>query len=127
MTSTETSEQITEKQRGFWLSAFLVLMFIANPLTAITYFANPQAITEIYPSASTGILYFLGLMSLVNVVLAVMIWRWQKLGVYGFYCVIAIGFVINLYIGIGVMGSLTGLLGGVLVFVTTKKRWEHFS
>lgn len=81
MTSTETSKPFTEKQRGFWLSAFLVLMFIANPLTAITYFANPQAITEIYPSASTGILYFLGVMSLVNVVLAAMIWRWQKLGV----------------------------------------------
>jgi len=34
------------KERGFWLSAFLILMFIANPFTAVTYFSKPDMIIQ---------------------------------------------------------------------------------
>jgi hypothetical protein len=127
MESVETTNQASEKKRGFWLSAFLILMFIANPFTAFTYFTNPGVIIDAYPNATIGILYFLGFMSICNIVLAALIWAWKKIGVYGFYAVVAIAFATNLYIGLGIVGSLTGLIGGVIIFFTTKKRWAHFA
>ena len=116
-----------EKSRGFWLSAFLVLMFIANPLTSFTYFSNPDLVVNAFPKATNEIIYFMGFMGVVNLLLAIAIWRWIKWGIYGFYISIAIAFSINLYLEIGIVSSLIGLVGGVLIFFTTKKRWQHFA
>ena len=123
------NEEISSKvkKRGFWLSAFLILMFIANPITAFMYFSNPESITSISPNVTTSILYFLGVMCMINVILAAGIWAWKKWGVYGFYAVVAIGFVTNIYIGIGVAGSLAGLIGALIIFLTTRNRWKYFS
>lgn len=120
-------ESGTEKKRGFWLSAFLILMFIANPLTAFLYFSNPEAIVNTLPNATVGLIYFLGTMTLVNIVLAISIWKWKKWGVYGFFVIVAIAFVTNIHMGVGILGALTGLLGGVIIYITTKNRWQHFS
>lgn len=127
METSSIVEEQSPKKRGFWLSAFLIFMFIANPLTAFTYFSNPEAIIQVYPKVTIGMLYFMGVMAIVNVVLAAGIWRWKKWGVYGFYCVVATAFCINLYVGLGLAGSLMGLMGAVIIFITTKKRWEVFS
>ena len=126
MESNNISKVELVKKRGFWLSAFLILMFIANPLTAFTYFSNPDMIIQAYPKMTAGILYFMGAMSIVNVILAVGIWMWKKWGVFGFYGVVVIAFCINLYVGLGIAGSLVGLIGAVIIFFTTKNRWEHF-
>ncbi|MFY0670171.1 MAG: hypothetical protein JXQ95_19220 [Alteromonas stellipolaris] len=120
-------ESTENKKRGFWLTAFLILMFVANPFTAFTYFSNPEAIIQVYPSLSEGLLYFMGLLAVLNVVFAIAIWTWRKAGVYGIYASMAIAFLINLYIGIGIVGSLTGLIGVVLIYFTTKNRWQLFS
>jgi hypothetical protein len=120
-------EPMETKKRGFWLTAFLILMFIANPFTAFTYFSNPELIIQAYPSLSISLLYFMGLLALLNFVFALAIWTWKKAGVYGIYGSMALAFCINLYIGVGIVGSLTGLLGLVLIYFTTKKRWQLFS
>jgi len=115
------------KKRGFWLSAFLVLMFIANPLTAFAYFGNPEAITQVYPYLSIYLLYFMGLLAIVNFGLSIAIWTWKKVGVYGIYITMALAFCINIYAGLGLVSSLMGLIGAVIIYFTTKSRWEHFS
>lgn len=127
METVETANQVPGKSRGFWLGAFLILMFIANPIAAFSYFTNPDLLIDVYPKATIGIIYFLGIMCLGNVILAALIWSWKKIGVYGFYFIVAIAFAINLYIGLGITGSFVGLIGGVIIFLTTKKRWEHFA
>jgi len=126
MENVENEDVSLERKRGFWLSAFLVLMFIANPLTSFTYFSNPDLLASAFPKATPEIIYFMGFMAIVNLFLAIAIWRWVKWGVYGFYISISIAFVINMYLEIGIVGALAGLLGGVLIFFTTKKRWQHF-
>jgi len=123
----EQTERTLEKKRGFWLTLFLVLMFIVNPLTAFTYFTNPEMVLQASPSMTVGMLYFLGVVAMVNVIIAAGIWMWQKWAVFGFFAIAAIAFCINLYIGIGIIPSLTGLIGPIIIYFTTKKRWEHFS
>lgn len=120
-------ESVVPKKRGILLTGLLILMFIANPLTTFTYLQNPEAITEVYPALSINLLYFMGLLGVINFALAIAIWCWKKLGVYGFYVSMALAFCINIYAGLGLVSSLMGLIGGVLIFFTTKSRWKHFS
>jgi hypothetical protein len=120
-------EEQIEKKRGFLLTFFLVLMFVVNPLTAFTYFTNPEMVLQASPELSVGILYFLGIISIVNVAVAAGIWAWKKWAVYGFFGIAAIAFCMNLYVGIGVMPSLIGLIGPIIIYFTTKSRWGHFS
>ena len=123
----EKTDTANKMNRGFWLTAFLILMFIANPFTAYIYFSNPEVITNVYPKAIAGLLYVLGTVALVNVVLAVGIWNWKKWGVYGFYIMTGMSFVINIYIDVGLVSSLLGLLGAVLVYLLTRSRWQYFT
>lgn len=116
-----------QKQRGFWLSAFLILMLIANALTAYIYMTNPELVMGLYPRATATVLYLLAVIACINVILAIGIWAWRKWGVVGFYISIVIVFAINLYLGIGFLTSMPGFAGGVIIFFTTKKRWQHFS
>lgn len=123
----DAPSQPEQKKRGFWLSTFLILMFIANPLTAFMYFSAPDLIVSTQPKATVGIVYALGVMSVINFAIAVGIWSWKKYAVYGMYASVAIAFVINIYLGIGIVGALFGLLGGLLIFLTTRNRWQWFS
>jgi hypothetical protein len=102
-------------------------MFIANPFTAFTYFGNPVAIIQVYPTLSRPLLYFMGGMAILNIALAIAIWTWKKAGVYGLYISMGLAFCTNIYIGLGLFPSLMGLIGAAIVFFTTKSRWEHFS
>ena len=123
----DAPSQPEQKKRGFWLTAFLILMFIANPLTAFMYFSAPDLIVSTQPKATVGIVYALGVMSVINFAIAVGIWSWKKYAVYGMYASVAIAFVINIYLGIGIVGALFGLLGGLLIFLTTRNRWQWLS
>lgn len=124
----EEQEKIkVEKKRGVLLTLFLALMFIVNPITAFTYFTNPEMMLQASPSMTIGILYLLGAVATVNVAIAAGVWMWKKWAVYGFYSIAAIAFCINIYVGIGILPSLIGLIGPVIIYFTTKSRWEHFT
>ena len=123
----EQAERKAEKKRGFWLTLFLVLMFIVNPLTAFTYFTKPEMVLQASPEMTVGTLYLLGVFATINVAIAAGIWMWKKWAVFGFFAIAAIAFCINLYIGIGIVPSLTGLIGPVIIYLTTKSRWQYFS
>jgi membrane associated rhomboid family serine protease len=51
---------------------------------------------------------------------------WKKRAIYGFYIVVIFGLLINLYIGVGLIGSLSGLMGGIILFLVTKKKMQYF-
>jgi len=125
--NTQHTDVAPDKTHGFWLTAFLILMFIANPFTAYLYFTNPDVITTVYPKATTGLLYFMGVMALVNVVLAAGVWMWRKWGVMGLYIMAGMAFVINIYIGLDLVSSSIGLAGPLILFLTTRSRWQHFT
>ncbi len=120
-------EEAEVKKRGFWLTAFLILAFIANPVTAFSYFFNPELIVDLYPKSSVVLVYMLGIMCIVNFVLAIGIWNWKNWGILGFYAVAATAFFVNLYIGLGIGGSLGGLVGIVWLVLATRKKWTLFS
>jgi len=82
---------------------------------------------QAYPNMSKALISFMGLLGLVNIALIIALWNWRKVGVLGIYLSMVFSFVINLYIGIGLLGALSGLIGGVVLFLTIRKKWQHFS
>ena len=126
MESSDADTMIEERKRSFWLSAFLIIMFITNPLTAFSYFSYPEALMQTYPILSINLMYFMGVLAILNTLFVVAIWSWKKIGVYGIYFTISIAFMINLYIGVDLFGSIMGLAGVLIIFVTTRKNWSHF-
>jgi hypothetical protein len=115
------------QRRGFWLSAFLILVIIANALTAFSYATNPELVMRLLPQANNLVTYLLALIAFINVILATAIWSWKKWGVIGFYIGVVVVFSVNLYLGLGFLASMPGLVGGVIIYFTTKKCWRRFS
>ena len=116
-----------EYKRGIWLTGFLILMFVSNPITAFLYLSNPEILTNQYSNATSGILYFLGVMALLNVVFAIGIWKKNVWGLQGFYISVCVAFGVNMYIGIGLLGAVFGTLGALLVFLTTRNKLAYFN
>ncbi len=118
---------VNTRKRGWLLSTFLILAFIANPVTAYMYFNHPEIIAGDSIKANDGISIFFGFMCIINVIVASAIWAWRKIGVYSLYLVVLLTFFINLFLGVSLASSLTGLVGAVIVYFTTRPRWQYFT
>ncbi len=114
------------KKRGVWLTAVLVLILVVNTFTSFLYITHPNLLVELYPKATSSVIYFLSILAIANIVLAIGIWRWKKWGVYGIYITIFTAFMVNLYIGLDMASALPGLVGAVFIFLTTRKTWPYF-
>ena len=104
-----------ERKRGGCLTAWLILMLIANPLVAVYYLAAGHTVKQALPNLPEYAIPLLIFLGIANFVFALAIWSWKKWGMYGFACSAAIAFIINLT-NLGVGPSLLGLVGvGILV------------
>ena len=101
-------------------------MMVINLFSVFVYFLNPDMIITAFPNIPSGLVYFLGAVSLFNVFLAISIWMWKKLAIYGFYIVVILGVLMNLYLGLGLIGSLSGLMGGIILYLVTKNKMQYF-
>ena len=109
----------------------MILMIIANSVTALVYLIAGGKIKSTLPSAPTWALATLVVASIGNVVFAVALFQWKKWGFFGFVGTTVIVFIINLlafHVHAGF--ALLGLLGVVILFVTLqvggeKKGWKQ--
>jgi hypothetical protein len=119
-----------EKQRHGCLTAWLVLMIVANAATAVLYLIAGAAFRQKLPNAPDWVLPVLIGMGVVNVVCAVGLFRWKKWGFYGFLVTSVMAFAVNLMLGLGIARALLGLVGvailyGVLQIGTENKGWPQ--
>ena len=119
------STEITS--RGFWLTAFLILMYMGNSYSSYLYFFKTDLIANQLPQTSITLIYVLGSLTIINIILATGILFWKKWGAYGFYAVGVAGYIINVYIGLSPSQSTMGLIGPVLIYLLTKNKWSRFS
>jgi len=118
------------KQRHGCLTAWLVVMIIANSATALMYLLGSAAIKQNFPSAPGWTFPVLAVMGIVNVVCAVVLFQWKKWGFFGFIATSAVTFMVNLMVGLNIMQALLGLAGfailyGVLQIGKEKKGWTQ--
>jgi hypothetical protein len=118
------------KTRHGCLTAWLILMILANSLTAITTPLLASAIRQNIPGFPGWVVWPISLLALLNVVFAVALFNWKKWGFIGFCATSILALALNLYAGIGVGQSLLGLLGIVILYAVLqiggeKKGWTH--
>ena len=113
--------------RGFWLTAFLVFMYIGNSYSSYIYFFKTEIISNQLPQGSNEIVYVLGSLTLINIILATGVILWKKWGVYGFYAMGVLAYIINVSFGLDPSKSILGLVGPVLIYFLTKNKWSRFS
>lgn len=115
----EISNKMTSnsKQRHGCVTAWLILIIIANSLTALFFLAAGKLVYKIAPEESLNFMLFpSAILSIANVIFSIMLLKWKKLGFYGFI-ITAIGIlIINLYVGLDVILSFIGLFGIVALY-----------
>lgn len=112
-----------QRNRGGCLTAFLVLMMIVNPLTALFYLLGGEQAHRAIPQAPGWVIPVLGVACLGNLACAIAVWSWKKWGMYGFLGISALGFGVNLFAGLGA-GALTGLIGPALLLALVYPQWN---
>lgn len=106
-----------EKKRHGCVSAWLVLMILVNSMSALVYFILQKVMPEVFQ----GILpekniIILGVLATANVVFAVFLLQWKKIGFWGYAGTTVIVFIINLQSGLGMNSSVFGLAGIAILY-----------
>ena len=119
-----------QKQRHGCLTAWLVLMIVANSATFLMYILRGQVIKQAFPKAPGWAFTVLTVFSAFNLVCAIALFKWKKWGFWGFVVSGIVAFTVNLEIGLGIGQSLFGLLGIVLLYAVLnigkdKKGWPQ--
>lgn len=116
MEPTEESTPVTKERHGC-VTAWLVLIIIANSFTALAYLFASDFITDTLPEdVSTIYLILLGICGLANVVFAIMLFQWKKSGFWGFVITSVAIIFVNILIGLGIGQSLLGLVGIAILY-----------
>lgn len=108
------------KQRHGCVTAWLILMIIANAVTSLSYlFLGENFTAELrVPIAIIG---------MVNVFFAVMLFLWKRWAFYGFLVMSLVIFVINLSMGYGIAQSLFGLVGMAILYMVLQIKQDNVS
>ena len=118
------------KQRHGCLTAWLILMIIANSITAVVYLFGSGAIRQQFSSAPGWAFPVLAFLGIANVVCSIALFQWKKWGFFVFIVTTAAAFVVNLMVGVKLVLVLLGLVGlgvlyGVLQIGKEKKGWTQ--
>lgn len=118
------------KTRHGCLTAFLILMIVANSLTAVMYLLRGDAIHKLFPNMPGFALPLLIVLALVNIVCAIALFKWKKWGFWGFGATSVIALIMNLALGLGLGRAFGGIIGlailyGVLQIGKENKGWPQ--
>jgi hypothetical protein len=117
--------QTSIQKRGGCLTAFLMFALTSNPFIALFYLLVAPAIQrEFRPVAWVVPVSILG--AIVSFFLALAVWKWKKLGVYGYAASYVIGIIISLSSGLPIYSALLGLLGLAILISLVRPVWNHF-
>ncbi|CAN5358422.1 hypothetical protein BH23ACT9_BH23ACT9_32750 [soil metagenome] len=111
--------QQVAKERHGCVTAWLWVVIVANAGSAFLYLLAGETVQRgLGGGVSPGLILLLGVLSVANIVFAVMLLQWKKVAFLGFVGTSLVGAAINVMLGIAVGQTLIGLLGvGILYAV----------
>ncbi|WP_033956984.1 hypothetical protein [Psychroserpens jangbogonensis] len=118
---------MTTKQRTGITTGWLIFMLVINILSALLYlFKQNLVASDFHNGIPAFMLFFLAILSLINILFIVLVFKWIKKGVWGLIVTNILAVVINIYNGLGIGQSLLGLLGiVVLLLILQVKKNNH--
>jgi hypothetical protein len=104
------------RQRHGCLTAWLVLMIVANSATSLLYLFRSDVIRRNLPNAPAWIFPVLIVAALFNLACAVALFQWKKWGFWGFCASSLVALVVNISSGLGIGTALFGLIGVAILY-----------
>jgi len=125
---TNTENPTVAKQRHGCLTAWLILIIIGSSASSLMYFFARDMVTENLPADTSPImLILLGILGIGNVIFAVLLFQWKKLGFWGFVLTSIGALIINFYIGLPIGQSAFGLAGIAILYAILQIKKEDVS
>ena len=109
------------KERHGCVSAWLIFMVIANAFSALLYLFFYENLMGMMPEESLEQMpdvnpMFLGILGVLNLVFAILLLQWKKVGFWGFVATSVISLALNMNAGMGAIQILLGLVGIVILY-----------
>lgn len=118
----------TAPQRHGCLTAILIVFGLLSALAAIMNLALRDRLASNLPNAPawapTGVMA-MGLLGLIAVAALVGLWFWKRWALFLYLAVGLSVFVLNIQL-VGLVPSLLGLIGLILVTVFVLRQWQDF-
>ena len=116
-----------EKKRGVWLTIWLTFMLIGNLFIALIYLLlSKTVVAPAYPNVALWVWYMYGLLTLENFVFVIFLFMWKKWPFFALCGMAMVAFILNLVIGLGILDSILGFLGPLILYLSMKSRWDLF-
>lgn len=110
----ETEPQ--QANRHGCLTAWLILMIVANAATALSTPFMYDAIKRTAPDASPTTVALITIAGVANIIFAIALFRWKKWGFFGFLASSIVAIATNVFVGLGITQSAFGLVGIVILY-----------
>ncbi len=118
------------QERGWLLTGWLIYLILSNAWWAYRYYLTIDDYVRHhdprYEAPLTWALPLLLGLALVNIVAALLMLLWRKVGFYIFLTIAIVAFVVNLIVGVEFTMMLVGLGGIVILWMLLQSRWQHF-
>ena len=118
MTEILDDVQAGEKKRHGCVTAWLIFMIIANAGTALVYLFARELIMDNLPGVSDSPIFMilLSVLGIANVIFAMMLLKWKKIGFFGFIGSSIGAIIVNVSMGLDIVQSVSGLFGIALLY-----------
>ncbi len=116
-----TSQQ--NKERGIFLSTFLILVIASGIFQAAIYIVERRQDSEL----TMPILLFLGIVhAVLNIIAVIGIWNWKKWGVWIYLASAVLGVIIGV-IAVGPIAFFSMLLPAIILGYLISAKWSWFA
>lgn len=123
-------ETVQKPARGWALTAWLIFIIGANLWTIYRYYVIIEDFVSHQDPAFTGTMQWalptLAVLAAVNIVAALLLWFWRKIGLYLFVVTSGVAFILNLLLSAPITSAFLGLLGLVVLWALLRPRWAQF-
>jgi hypothetical protein len=108
--------QDAPKQRLGCLTAWLVLMILANAFALVSVPLRFGSIKQLIPDAPDWMIWPTFFLPVLNIVFAIALLNWKKWGFFGVLGTSLVAFALNIYLGIGIPYAVAGFAGVAILF-----------
>ncbi len=124
--STEETPQPQLRKRPYWLRTMLILWMFFSAISVYIYLRSLSgvwiAITPLHHPAWA--VPWMGLLSFVNFVCVIAIWKWKRWGMYGLAASGAVIFIITL-ISLNLTNAIISVGGVVIIGLLVRPVWKQ--
>jgi hypothetical protein len=118
----------TQVKRSGCLTVFIIVLIVLYALGTLgSFFAGPL-LSGLVPDYSINTSYsiFSGVLSLLNIIFLIGVWKYKKWGFYGFVAVSLLNIILSIFLTGSIITSLiSGLIFPIILYFLIKPIWQH--